>query len=112
MDNYEAIRQRLLERRNEITERLSRVTEDLRHARQPLDADFEEQAIERENDEVLVALDQSMRGELVQVEATLARIEKGEYGICSVCREEISLRRLEVLPHTNMCIACAEANQT
>ena len=112
MKNYEAIRQKLIDRRNNLTERLARLTQDLRRERQPLDADFEEQAIERENDEVLGALDESMRSELVHIEETIARIETGEYGICSVCGEEIALKRLEALPHTHMCISCAEASQT
>jgi len=48
-------------------------------------------------------LDQSREG-LAQVEAALARIDAGTYGICAVCRDEIAEGRLEARPWTPYCI--------
>ena len=48
-------------------------------------------------------LDQSRTG-LVQIEAALARIEAGTYGVCAVCGEEIVEGRLEARPWTPYCI--------
>ena len=45
--------------------------------------------------------------EIRMIEAALARIAKGTYGICVVCGEEIGEERLNVLPHTPMCRTCA-----
>jgi DnaK suppressor protein len=108
MGEQEEIRRRLTERRAEIEERLGRVAVDVRHGRQPLDADFEEQAVERENDEVLAALDDSMRAELAQLDAALARVERGEYGVCESCGQQIAAARLAALPYAVRCVRCAE----
>ena len=45
--------------------------------------------------------------ELNTVEAALARIEDGTYGICANCRNEISAERLEVVPEAVLCATCA-----
>jgi DnaK suppressor protein len=48
---------------------------------------------------------------LREVEAALARMETGEYGICESCGEEISPRRLQALPWARYCLRCAEQMQ-
>ncbi len=101
-----AVRQKLAERYAEIRGRLEKITSDARRANKPLDADFEEQAVERENDEVLAALDRSIRAEMAQIEKTLARLDKGEYGVCEVCGGPISPKRLEALPYAARCVVC------
>jgi len=103
MKAHPTVRQKLTERYAEIMGRLERITRD---AGKPLDADFEEQAVERENAEVLVALDGSIRAEMAQIEKTLARLDKGEYGICEGCGDPIPPKRLEALPYANRCISC------
>jgi RNA polymerase-binding transcription factor DksA len=45
--------------------------------------------------------------ELQAVEAALARIEDGTYGICANCGNEISAERLEVVPEAVVCAKCA-----
>ena len=47
---------------------------------------------------------------LEQVDAALARLEAGTYGICSNCGEAINPERMEALPYATLCINCqAEA---
>ena len=41
-----------------------------------------------------------------KIKDTLERIENGTYGICNICGEEISLRRLKARPVTDKCIKC------
>jgi DnaK suppressor protein len=48
---------------------------------------------------------------LGEVEAALARIEDGEFGICQGCGEHIPQRRLEALPWARFCVRCAELRQ-
>jgi DnaK suppressor protein len=43
---------------------------------------------------------------LEQVEAALARLEDGTYGICSDCGKSINPERMEALPHATLCIEC------
>ncbi len=43
---------------------------------------------------------------LKKIEQAIEKIDCGTFGICDVCGEEISLKRLEARPVTNMCIFC------
>lgn len=55
------------------------------------------------------SLQENEMGELRLLESALERIEKGEYGICIDCGEQISERRLETFPYAARCIVCQEA---
>ncbi len=41
-----------------------------------------------------------------KIRSALEKMETGEYGICEVCEEDISLARLEARPVTTKCIDC------
>lgn len=43
---------------------------------------------------------------LDQVNAALARLDAGTYGICASCGKEIGARRLEALPYATLCVEC------
>ena len=45
---------------------------------------------------------------LDKIEKALRKIEDGSFGICEECGEEISIKRLEARPETNLCIRCKE----
>ncbi len=45
--------------------------------------------------------------ELQRIEASLKRIEEGDYGYCVACGEQIPLRRLELDPTLPTCVDCA-----
>lgn len=107
MENYQSIKENLLLRRRQILERLGRVESHLRHWDKPLDDDFAEQAIERANDQVLEALDDNMRREILQIDHAINLMEQGKYGICEFCQNPIAEKRLAALPYSNLCINCA-----
>lgn len=44
---------------------------------------------------------------LTQIEAALKRIEEGEFGICVMCEDEISEKRLRAVPHAPTCLDCS-----
>lgn len=46
--------------------------------------------------------------ELQAIDAALARIESGEYGICETCSEPIAANRLRALPEASQCVDCAQ----
>ncbi|MGX0877278.1 RNA polymerase-binding transcription factor DksA [Roseovarius sp. MBR-154] len=73
----------------------------------PKSRDWEELAVEREGDEVLERLGRSGEDEIVRIRAALGRLRDGTYGICASCGEQISADRLDVLPETPLCRACA-----
>lgn len=104
MNKYAKVEKKLKDRKEELESLLNRVETS---ARQKLDKDYEEQAIQRENEEVLTALDESLNDELEQINEALYRIENGMYGKCVNCGNEISEKRLLAIPHTSLCIECA-----
>ena len=53
----------------------------------PLPADFEEQAVERENDEVLDGLEAEGVEQIALIRDALSRMDLGKYGECEDCRE-------------------------
>lgn len=50
--------------------------------------------------------------ELQAIDAALARIESGEYGICKKCDEPIAADRLRALPEAPLCVVCAQPSPT
>ena len=41
-----------------------------------------------------------------KINQSLARLEGGTFGVCEVCGEDISIKRLNARPVTTCCIAC------
>lgn len=99
------IKQQLLAEQQRLNKRLDDIKVEVRSLKP---ADFAEQASARENDEVLDALGNETRLELLQINHALDRIEMGTYEDCSHCGENIPLQRLQAVPFTNMCIECAD----
>jgi len=108
MQDKEAVRQRLLDRRGELLVRAGEVHADITRASGPLEKDFAEQVVQMENDAVLAGLSESTAAELSQIGRALRRLDEGTYGQCVVCGQEIDDRRLAALPHSDRCIRCAE----
>lgn len=55
----------------------------------------------------LLTLHGSLQANLDDVEASLAKVEAGTYGICERCGEQINPARLEALPSARVCVRCA-----
>lgn len=49
---------------------------------------------------------------LTDIEAALARMDGGTYGICERCTSPIPLARLEAIPHTRYCVSCQGRRDT
>jgi DnaK suppressor protein len=95
---------RLETMRKELSERRARLHE---HGRDGVPADFADQVTARENDDVVHTLAVQIDGELRQIGAALARIERGDYGRCMRCGEDIAPARLEAVPFAEHCVSCA-----
>ncbi|WP_120077597.1 TraR/DksA family transcriptional regulator [Aurantiacibacter odishensis] len=101
-DKYKA---RLEEQLRELESRLERIERDLD---EPHDPDSSERAVQMEDDESLEAQGRLVTREITSTKRALDRIEKGEYGYCVECGEEISDGRLEARPESALCINCAK----
>jgi RNA polymerase-binding transcription factor DksA len=75
--------------------------------REPLDADFAEQATQTEGDEVTADLEHAAILEAEQIKAAVSRIDAGSYGECESCGSEINPKRLQALHYATKCIDCA-----
>jgi DnaK suppressor protein len=104
MKEYEETRNSLIEMLEDLDDRLAKITHDIQ---EPLDQDLEEQATQAENDQVLDGLGNAARTEMEMVKQAIARIDKGQYGLCQVCGKPISKERLKAVPYSSMCIKCA-----
>ncbi len=84
----------------------------IKHIKKSLTAtrskDWEEAAIEAENDEVLEGIYSESTAELIQVKFALKRIKSGDYGDCAECGDGINKKRLQIMPYTSLCIQCAQ----
>jgi RNA polymerase-binding transcription factor DksA len=104
MSQHEAAREQLERQLARLLERVGKIEGDLRR---PHDRDWQEQAIELENDEVLKGLDEMTVAEVRLIRAALDRIVDGTYGACSACGRAISPQRLAAMPSALTCLACS-----
>ncbi|WP_286263481.1 TraR/DksA family transcriptional regulator [Thalassotalea atypica] len=89
----------------ELQKRIDSIHQDFAGGR---NADWAEQARERENDEVLNALESEAKVEIQLLSNAIKCIENGDYGICQACGEDIAKQRLAVQPSAIKCINCAD----
>jgi len=107
-DDFDALREKLLHRKQELSARLERITANVRRGYQ---ADSEERAKEMEDSEVVDALGNEAREEVKQITNALVRLDAGEYGICTRCGEPVDRDRLAVFPYAEDCIDCARESE-
>jgi RNA polymerase-binding protein DksA len=68
-------------------------------------------AAENYEEEVTLGLLENEDQILAEINDALARIERGTFGRCENCHQEISMQRLEALPYARYCIRCARELQ-
>ena len=71
--------------------------------------EFEEGAQSEHEQFTLSRLSETQRQEIGQIDAALARLDAGEYGVCRDCGGDIDPRRLKALPYAQRCTECASA---
>lgn len=103
-ENTEVLQQ-LVQLKTELSQRLERLSADRSKSHS---SDSTEQAVERENDEVIDQLENDTRTELLHVQQAIQRVETGSYGVCAECGKAISPARLQAIPYSTLCINCAD----
>jgi RNA polymerase-binding transcription factor len=101
--------------RTELLRRRGAIIQTARHAQSELEAlrgaerdpEFEEGAQNEQEQYTLSLLGEVQRRELSMIDAALARIDSGDYGVCVDCETEIDQKRLQVLPFALLCTDCA-----
>jgi len=105
------LKQALLERRRELR---NEVHDRMRHGRvrraQEGTDDLEHSEADIQGD-LALALLQMQSETLARIDAALARLDGGGYGLCLACEREIATRRLRALPFAVRCQACEEKRE-
>jgi DnaK suppressor protein len=106
-EQAEQIRVLLEELRGELRAGLERGAEDVA----PVSPDAAIGRLTRQDamqaQQMALALRRRNQVRLQQVESALDRLDRGEFGICVRCEEEIALARLRVRPEAPLCLNCA-----
>lgn len=102
--NFQKEEVKLREKLAQLEDRLTHVTKEMSKSHS---ADSAEQAVERENDDVLLVIGQETQGSIHNIRLALARISEGTYGVCANCGKAINPERLKALPETVQCVSCA-----
>jgi len=102
---FEKQEKKLKKLKKELKKRIKDIKSSLTQARSK---DWEEAAVEAENDEVLEAIYSETAQELLQVKHALQRIKQGKYSECEECGADINVKRLKIMPFTTLCINCAQ----
>ncbi|MBT8447513.1 MAG: TraR/DksA family transcriptional regulator [Gammaproteobacteria bacterium] len=111
MIDTDSVKSQLEQMRADCLSRHERFDAHMKRAGGPLAQDFAEQAVERQNDEVIGNLDEIATATLPRIDAALRRIGDGRFGECTDCGEAIEPGRLEVIPYAETCIGCAEKRE-
>ena len=106
--------------RNELQRRRRAILETSRRADAELEAlraaerdpEFEEGAQSEHEQYTLARMSETQRREIAHIDAAIARIDAGEYGICRDCDAEIDPRRLAALPYALLCTECAQRRES
>ncbi|MBP9828170.1 TraR/DksA family transcriptional regulator [Patescibacteria group bacterium] len=53
-----------------------------------------------------LSLEQELESALKDVKSALTALEKGEYGSCKYCKQQIDEARLRIRPTSTSCVAC------
>lgn len=95
-------------------ELLTRTDQTFRHLHKKsgrVSANFSDQSQELSNEDVVRNLDSEGREELRLVEEALARVDDNTFGRCTGCGKDIQPARLEAIPFTPYCVACAQQQE-
>ena len=101
----EHLKSQFTQRIIDLQHRVESIHQDFANGRH---ADWSEQAGERENDEVLNALESEAKNEIQQLVKAITRIENDSYGVCEACGEDIPAERLAIQPAAIKCVTCAD----
>ncbi len=95
-----------------LSKKMAELSENLGN-RKPIAIEFTPEACERivlaaQRELAVVRLDRHSRL-LREVKAAMARIEDGSYGVCEICEEAITPRRLDAVPWARYCVQCQDS---
>ena len=76
-----------------------------------LDQHLADAATETLDREIDYTLEENSEQVLQAIDAALARIDEGTFGICRTCGQPIAPERLEAIPYATQCIDCKRKDE-
>jgi RNA polymerase-binding transcription factor len=110
-DRWAVIRAQLESRRAELLADAQQVLEGSLGSEKEVMAEIGDRATEEIDDNFQARLKGREHKLIAKIDDTLARMARGEYGLCEACGEEIAYARLLARPVTTMCIDCKTAQE-
>ena len=107
----EHFRKRLLAKQEELLRLVSQSEHDGRHVDEEVTQDIADKAANSYTKEFLFHQSDDNRRILQLVNEALGRIQKGDYGQCVACQEDVQMKRLEAVPWARHCIECQEKQE-
>jgi DnaK suppressor protein len=108
---FDHFRKKLLEKKDELFQTVSKTEQYGREADEDATQDIADKAANSYTKEFLFSQSSSERTILQLVNEALDRVEKGTFGYCVACENEINQKRLEAVPWTRHCISCQEMQE-
>jgi len=102
----ELYRKRLLEKQQELLQRVAQSDQEGREADEEGTQDLADKAANAYTKEFLFHQSNDNRQILVLVNEALERIKVGAYGVCVECHDDVQTKRLEAVPWARHCIEC------
>lgn len=107
------LKEALLKEKTELEENLGRIAKPVDSKTGEYEPMFEEIGNDREDNTTEVEeytdnlpVEIALEKKLQNVILALEKMEKGTYGICDNCRQEIAIERLKANPSAQTCIKC------
>jgi DnaK suppressor protein len=104
----EKYRRSLVEKKEEISQEMLKNKDAGQENAEEITQDIADKASSSYTKEFLFSLSDGERVLLQQIDQALARIEEGNYGLCTHCGNLIPEKRLEAVPWTPYCVDCME----
>lgn len=107
----ELYKKRLVERRQQLLETVSKTEQDGRQADEEPTQDIADKATNSYTKEFLFKKSNDDRFILQLVQEAIERLDNGSYGACVACGGEMQQKRLDAVPWARHCIGCQEKQE-
>lgn len=111
----EDLKRALLEEKTKLEEDLSRIAVSINKkdgeyepVMESIGTDREDNTTEVEQFADNLPVEAALEKKLQDIILALEKMDKGTYGICENCNEEIDIKRLEINPSAKTCIKCSK----
>lgn len=105
---FEHLRDALAQKQSELMQAYAAAKNDTRDRMDDGTEDYIDYAVNSYAKDFLLSLTELERQQLQLVREALHRLNRGEYGDCLQCGNEIPVKRLEVSPWVRYCVSCQE----